>query len=166
MVYRLCRFLGTTLTHLPLMIERREEDAIQSKYKSALRATQCAPMLDFTNYRAHGSIYVRADCEDELVRGILADPPQEVRHVKLDQFLPTQKPVTARRHSFRYRRRLAAHKESGEGSGEEVLSACTLLRNSGVVNANASVLAFSQHPAASAFFWLIQELETRFAPNA
>lgn len=164
--YRICRFLGTSSILLPLEGKMTEVGSLRSESESLQRNAQCAPMLELPNNRAHSSVYVRANCEDELVRGILADPPQELRRIKLEQLLPNQVPAAARRRSVRYRRRMTVHTDLGVSRGNEVLSACTLLRSSGSVNADAPVLAFSRHSSTMAFSTLITELETRFAPDA
>jgi hypothetical protein len=190
-VYRICRFLGTAAM-LPSEGSRSLVSSWAEQQSSAGRAAQCASTLSLPNTKAHGSVYARAACEDELVRGILADPPLlEVHRVAFGPFTYQLPPEARRsrklaaaavairnfRRNFRRRRlRLQAIHLADNNTGrtevrnrenipEGVLGACALLRRSGTVGADAPVLALTQHSATTTFGALIDELANRFAPH-
>lgn len=137
---------------------------------AAARAAQCASTLARPNTRAHGSIYANLACEDELVRGVLADPPRPSRGHRVALVAPlapaqatpalARKEAAARRFLRRRRRRRLRRRlrrlqtvDPAKGTGRDeaqnrtenapggVLGACALLRRRGPVDAYAPVLA-------------------------
>jgi hypothetical protein len=133
------------------------------------------------------------ECEDELVRGILCDPPRDTHHIALEHLVAKDeryrhvhyaeeehyrqarsihfKPLIRR--VRRVRRRLDVlnksvwlHDQGEKNKYDDFFSACALLKENGAVDVDAPVLALTGHPATATFASLVEELTTRFAPPA